>query len=122
MRTKILGLALVCLIFMGATDKYTILHQIAFWKGTENDSRNTETFVITTDVWRVWWATEPGKEGKSNFQIYIYKANGDFVDLAANVIGTSNQFTIIREKGEFYLKIVTGQPYMITIYEEREQD
>jgi len=100
----------------------TVLHQIAFWSGSENDSKNTKAFIITTDAWRIWWDTEPGKEGKSNFQIYLHKSNGDLVDLAANVIGKSNQFTVIRKKGKFYLKIITGQPYMITVYEERKQE
>jgi len=99
----------------------TVLHQVAYWSGSENDSRNTETFVITTDAWRIWWDTEPGVNGKANFQIYINKPNEDLVDVAANVIGKSNQWTTIRQKGKFYLKIITGQPYMITIYEEREQ-
>ena len=122
MRTKILVLGLIYLFFMGATAKYTVLHQIAFWKGSGNDSRNTETFIITTNEWRIWWWTEPGKEREANFQIYVYEENGDFVDMVANIIGKSNQFTIMRGKGSYYLKIVTGQFYMITIYEEREQN
>jgi len=120
MKKKILILGLACLIFMGAV-KYTVLHQIAYFSGSEDDSRNTETFTITTHEWRIWWATFLDEEGEeSNFQIYVYKSDGDLVDVAANVVGKSNEFTTMRGKGDYYLKINTGQPYMITVYEEKE--
>ena len=82
--------------------------------------KNTETFIIGTHEWRIWWWTSPEGEEESNFQIYVHKANGDLVDVAANVIGRSNEFTTMRGKGSYYLKIVTGQPYMITVYEDKK--
>lgn len=118
MKTKALTLGLICLLI---TMALAVLHQVAYWEGTANDSKNTETFTIGTHEWRIWWYTSPEEgEDESNFQIYVYKANGELAGVAANVIGKSNQFTTMRGKGNYYLGIITGQSYMITVYEDRK--
>jgi len=119
---RLFMLAMACAILTGVfaqEEKPTCLHQVRFWHGSEDDSRDTKVFTITSAVWRVWWATERGRYGAANFQIYVNSEDGEFVDLAANLIGKSNHWRTIRKKGRFYLQVVTGQPYMITVYQER---
>lgn len=91
--------------------------KIAQWEGKA--TKNTETFFISTREWRISWETRPGEYGDMNFQIYIYKENGDLVSLAANVIGYDKDNTIIRGAGNYYLEINTAQPYTIIIEEKR---
>ena len=58
---RLFMLAMACAILSGvfAQEKKPIcLHQVKFWHGSEDDSRDTRVFTITSDVWRVWWATE----------------------------------------------------------------
>jgi len=50
-----------------------------------------------------------------NFQIYVYKADGTLQSVAANVIGSDADFTIMRGSGYCYLNINTGQLYTITV-------
>lgn len=86
---------------------------VAEWSG--NSIKNTETFHITSNEWTISWDTEPGKYGEMNFQIYVYDANGNLKDVAANVIGASNDHTIERGSGDYYLTINTAQPYTIQV-------
>jgi len=92
-------------------------HEIASWEGTA--TKSTETFNPSTTEWRISWETKPGQLGEMNFQIYVYKANGDLVTVAANVIGYNKDSTIIRGAGSYYLTINTAQPYSISIQEKR---
>lgn len=83
--------------------------------------KDTETFTISADEWRIVWDTRPGQYGAMNFQIYVYKAGGSKapVSVAANVIGAGKDTSVIRGKGDYYLTINTGQPYTIAIEERR---
>ena len=90
--------------------------EVARWKGSA--IKNTETFHISSDTWIISWLTEPGKYGDMNFQILIYKANGELVTLAANVIGKNEDYSIMRGKGGYYLTINTAQSYSIVILEK----
>lgn len=80
-----------------------------------NAIKDTETFKITSDEWRIVWETEPGDMGEMNFQVYVYKADGTLESVVANVIGKGNDTSIVRGSGDYYLSIVTAQPYKITI-------
>lgn len=91
------------------------LHTIASWTG--NGIKNTETFHASSDEWAIVWDTRPGKYGDMNFQIYVYNSDGTLKDVAANVIGASNDHTIERGAGDYYLNINTAQPYSITVKE-----
>lgn len=88
---------------------------IASWEG--ESIKDTETFTVPSDEWKLSWDTKPGKLGDQNFQIYVYKAgeNKIPVSVAANVIGANNESTVIRGAGDYYLKINTAQPYKITV-------
>jgi len=50
-----------------------------------------------------------------NFQIYIYNSDGSLKSVAANVIGESSDYSIIRGSGDYYLSINTAQPYEIKV-------
>lgn len=88
---------------------------IATWEG--ESIKNTETFHVPTDEWKISWDTKPGKFGDMNFIITVYKAGETQipVSVAANVIGANNESTVIRGAGDYYLAINTGQPYKITV-------
>jgi hypothetical protein len=89
---------------------------IAQWSGST--IKNTETFNVPTQQWKIAWNTRPGEYGDMNFQIYVYKGDGSphlSSYIVANVIGTNNDSSIIRGSGDFYLTINTAQPYDITV-------
>jgi ribosomal protein S19 len=89
--------------------------QVKVFEG--NSIKNTETFKIIGNEWRVVWDTAPGEYGDMNFQIFIYKASGDLEGLAANVIGKGNDESYMRGSGEYYLTINSAQSYKIIIEE-----
>jgi len=86
---------------------------IASWTG--ESTKNTETFTVPSDEWKITWDTKAGEYGDMNFQIYVYDANGVMKGVAANVIGANTESTIMRGAGDYYLMINTAQPYQITI-------
>ena len=86
---------------------------IASWEG--ESTKNTETFTVSSDEWKISWDTQSGKYGDMNFQIYVYDKNGAMKGVAANVIGTNTDSTIMRGAGDYYLMINTAQPYKITV-------
>lgn len=88
---------------------------IATWEG--ESIKNTETFHVPSDEWKLSWDTKPGKLGDMNFIITVYKAGESQipVSVAANVIGANNDSTVIRGAGDYYLAINTAQPYKITV-------
>ena len=90
---------------------------VAQWSG--KSIKNTETFNVTTQEWKISWNTRPGDYGDMNFQIYVYKSDGTphgtFV--VANVIGEDNDSSVMRGAGNYYLTINAGQPYEITVAE-----
>ena len=88
-------------------------HEIARWEG--KSIKNTETFHIPSNEWRISWDTKPGEYGAMNFQIYVYTAAGSLTDVAANVIGQDMDSTIMRGTGDYYLTINTAQPYVILV-------
>lgn len=88
-------------------------HEVARWEG--KSIKNTETFSIPSSEWRISWDTRPGEYGEMNFQIFIYTAADDLVDVAANVIGADKDSSILRGAGDYYLKINTAQPYVVVV-------
>ena len=88
-------------------------HIITSWSG--NSIKNTETFHVSSDEWKISWNTKPGARGAMNFQIYIYNSDGSLKSVAANVIGQSSDHTIMRGSGDYHLSINTAQPYEITV-------
>ena len=90
--------------------------KVTSWKG--NSIKDTETFSITANEWRIQWSTEPGQYDM-NFQIYVFKANGNWKSVAANVIGKGSDVSYVRGAGSYYLTINTGQSYTITIEQKQ---
>lgn len=91
--------------------------EVIRWEG--NSIKDTETFSITANYWRIRWNTWPGEYGDMNFQIYIYDANGNLKNVAANVIGTGSDVSYVRGAGNYYLTINSGQPYTVIIEQEQ---
>ncbi len=81
--------------------------------------KDTETFNISSNEWRIAWSTKPSDLGEMNFQIYVYKADGSLESVAANVIGEANDTSYVRGSGDYYLTINTAQPYTIIIEEKK---
>lgn len=88
-------------------------HIIANWTGS--CTKDTETFHVSSNEWKVAWDTKPGKNGESNFILTIYNSDGTYKSSAANVIGSSSDYSIIRGSGDYYLSILSGQPYEIAV-------
>jgi hypothetical protein len=91
----------------------TTWHQIITFSG--NGIKNTETFNIPSSEWRISWDTQEGEYGAMNFVVFVYKEDGTMSGLAANVIGTDKDSSIMRGAGNYYLTINTAQPYDIII-------
>lgn len=88
-------------------------------KITGDGIKNTENFTVDSDNWRISWDTQAGDAGEQNFQIYVNDGKGNLVDVAANVIGANTDTTYMHKAGEYSLKIITAQPYTITIEEAK---
>ena len=87
--------------------------EIARWEGKA--TKNTQTFNVRSRQWRISWATRPHELGAFNFQIFVYRESGALVNVAANVIGADNDWTIMRGAGDYYLTINTAQPYVVVV-------
>jgi len=90
---------------------------VVSWEG--KGIKNTETFHISSNVWHISWDTKPGQYGEMNFQIYVFDADGELIDIVANVIGEDSDNSIMRGSGDYYLKINTGQPYEVIVAEKK---
>ena len=88
-------------------------HQIVTFSG--EGIKNTETFNIPSNEWKISWDTRPGEYGDMNFQIFVYGEDESLKGVVANVIGTNKDSSIMRGSGNYYLAINAGQPYTINI-------
>ena len=79
--------------------------------------KDTQLFNISSNEWAISWTTKPGEYGDSNFIIYLYDDNGNFISLIANIIGKGEDASYIHNKGKgnYYLSINTSQPYIIVV-------
>ena len=89
---------------------------IAQWSGSS--IKSTETFNVPTQQWKISWDTRPGNFGESNFQIFVYNADGtpylqSFI--VANVIGANKDSSVMRGSGRYYLTFNAGQLYDVTV-------
>lgn len=100
-----------------STDSAQTETESGFIVGWTGDSiKDTETFHVSSDEWKLTWDTKPGEYGPMNFQIYVYNSDGTLKSVAANVIGESLDYSIIRGSGDYYLSINTAQPYTIGVW------
>ena len=87
---------------------------VATWTGS--GSRSTESFLITHNAWRVSWTTDDA------IVVSVYNADTDSFVGYGSTKAPGTGYTVIRENGRFYLKVVSfsGQ-WTITVTEgERE--
>ncbi|HON71779.1 MAG TPA: hypothetical protein PK512_00430 [bacterium] len=87
--------------------------KVVSWEG--KGIKNTETIRISSQEWRISWSTKPSEYGEMNFQIFVYKADGTLVTMAANVIGEDKDSSYIRGSGDYYFTINTGQIYQVIV-------
>jgi len=90
--------------------------KVAQWSG--NGIKSTPTFTVGSE-WAIEWATQPGEYGDTNFQIFIESTDGGLVDLAANIIGRGHDTSYYHEAGTYYLKINSGQPWNVAVWEKQ---
>lgn len=90
--------------------------KVISWEG--KSSKNTETFHISSDEWRIRWSTKTGEYGDMNFIVLVYKANDTLLDVAINTIGENSDVSYMRGSGNYYLSIDTLQPYTIIVEEK----
>jgi hypothetical protein len=93
-------------------------HEVITFQGSS--IKNTQTFHIQSDNWRINWSTWPGDYGNMNFAIMVYNSDGSpaGIGVAANVIGQGSDISYMRGSGDYYLAIDTAQPYKIVIEEQ----
>ena len=99
---------------------------ITSWEGEGNG--DSPKFRISTDVWRVLWDAEPDEAGQGEFVVHIYNEDGTFF---LNLFDSKEHGGNIRKggpitgtlgvegQGEFFLRIMTGRSYDVTIQERR---
>jgi hypothetical protein len=90
------------------------LRRIAEFSG--RGIKTTGTFTVNSS-WRISWGTIQNDFGAGNFQIYVYDAKGDLVTVAANVMGESEDYSIVHQAGTYYLTINSTQPYIVEVDE-----
>ena len=79
-------------------------YKVGKWSG--QGIKSTETFHISSDVWMIYWSSRPLYSAGGVFQIYVHRSDGTLVDVAANIIGKSQDNTVMRTgPGDYYLKI-----------------
>lgn len=100
------------------TTPVTIWKKVISWEG--KSSKDTETFHISSDEWRIRWSTRPGKNGDMYFGIYVHKEKRNFpIDVVANVIGEDSDVSYMRGAGDYYLSIDAGNQFYTIIVEEK---
>lgn len=79
--------------------------EIASWSGS--GMKTTETFVITSDEFRIKWKTmNEAFENSGIFQIYVNDESGQMVSLAGNKQGPGSDVSYVKEgPGRYYLEI-----------------
>lgn len=89
-------------------------HQVFETSGTT--IKETESFPIKGNEWRVTWSVKAGGTRRPIFQIYVYNADGSLKGVAANIEGVDEGSTVMRGAGSYYLKVLnTAQPYGIVV-------
>lgn len=91
--------------------------EVIRWEGSS--IKDTETFHITSNEWRIRWSTKPGKDDENLFSIHVYESNGKWKGDVGGIWGEGSDVSYMRGPGDYYLKIITGQPYVIVIEEKK---
>ncbi len=75
------------------------------WQG--QGIKKTEMFTVSSQ-WRIVWDTRAGRYGSGIFAINVYNANGNMSDVAANVIGNSQDMSYQHKAGTYYLYVIAA--------------
>lgn len=75
--------------------------------------KDTETFTIPSNEWRISYDTKPTEYGESIFAVFVYTSDGKMVGMVGNVVGVKKDSSILRGVGDYYLSINSGQQYTI---------
>lgn len=94
-------------------------NEVITFKGSS--IKNTQSFHISSEEWRIEWSTKPGQYGDMNFILYTYNADGSMKEpgVVANIIGAGSDISYMRGSGDYYLTINTAQPYTVIIKEKK---
>lgn len=85
-----------------------------------NSIKETESFIVSSNEWRVRWEVGGRNRDTDIFQVFVYDANGNLKTTVANQRGSGSDSNIVRGKGTYYLKILAvEQPYKIVVEEKR---
>jgi hypothetical protein len=97
---------------------------VAFWRGS--GIKNTDAFTVQSP-WRIGWRTWPsetmmGMDGNFIIQVYdLANTSGPMaglpVEVAANVIGRSEDYSTYYTSGTLRLEINASQEYELTVYQ-----
>jgi len=95
-------------------------YRVGKWSG--QGIKSTETFHIPSNVWMIFWSSKPISSVGGILQIYVHRADGTLVDIAANIMGKNADNTIMRSGlGDYYLKINSANvAYGIVVTAARE--
>jgi hypothetical protein len=83
---------------------------------TGSSTKDTENFHVSSNQWKIVWSTTQDSEYKGTFAFFVYNADGSSKYISSMVSGTNSDNTVIRGSGDYYMKIITSQPYNVTIY------
>lgn len=91
--------------------------KIGSWKGT--GIKNTEPFTITKVPWIIAWGNRSSQYG-GILQIFVYRTNGELVNLVANTMQDESDISYIYEKGSFYLNInAANTNWVVEVHETK---
>ena len=81
---------------------------IKSWQG--NETKKTEVFTITRNLWEIRWSNDPQVEGTNKeamFRVYVHNVKlGSFpIYIAANTNTKGSGTYEIHDEGQFYLQI-----------------
>jgi hypothetical protein len=88
-------------------------HQLGEWSGT--GIKQTEGFAPASREVRISWDSQ-----SSLFQIFVHRASDDFpVEVAANTQEQGTGSTLVRLRGEHYLKINSVGKWAVKVEDKR---
>lgn len=90
------------------------------WKGS--GTKTTERFTVSGPEWRIAWAgAREVFPGAGILQIFVYRSDGELVELAANKVGPGADVSYVQSgPGEYYLMVNSANlDWEITVSDSR---
>ncbi len=83
--------------------------------------RETWSFHIPSEEWRVSWKTRWGEYGPGPFRVYVYRSGvAHPISVVAVRFGEDSGEGLLHGAGHYHLGIETAQPYEISVQAEGE--